>query len=532
MIHEMFDPTLVHEYLKRSAGTFPDKEALVCSGKRMTYGEIDADSDRIAGALISLGLRRHDRVVLFLDNSCELVVALYGVLKMGGVFVITNGSMKAAKLRFILRDSGASALITHFEKSRIFREAVKGLANSIPVICVGSGEDIANLSPVRSFLWRDIMRQPEHGVNTDARQENGKDIFQGIDNDLATLIYTSGSTGEPKGVMSSHRNMVSAARSIIQYLGNNKEDRVLNVLPLSFDYGLYQVIMVFMFGGTVVLENNFQYPNLILETIQKEKVTGFPIVPTIAALLLRMQDLRRHDLVSLKYITNTGAALPVEHIRRLRQILPNVRIYSMFGLTECKRVCYLPPEEIDRRPSSVGVPMPNCEVFVVDEKGEEVLPGEVGELVVRGANVTRGYWNAPELTASVFRAGRIPGETLLHTGDLFKRDEEGFLYFLGRKDDQIKTKGERVGPKEVENALCRMEGVSEAAVVGVPDEILGNAIRAYVVKSAGVSISEKDVLKFCSDCLESFMVPKQVIFRTELPKTPNGKVDKKALKEG
>ena len=316
--------------------------------------------------------------------------------------------------------------------------------------------------------------------------------------------------------------------------GGSQGSRVLNeallaALPLSFDYGLYQVVMAFMFGGTVVLEKSFVFPVKVLERMAAEKVTGFPIVPTMAAFLTGMSNIGGFDLGSLRYITNTAAALPVEHIKRLSRIFPQARLFSMYGLTECKRVSYLPPEELMRRPSSVGKAIPNSEVFVVDGDGREVAPGEVGELVVRGANVMQGYWNSPELTSRTFRQGSHPWEKVLYSGDLFRKDEEGFLYFVGRKDDMIKTKGERVSPREVENALCSIEGVSEAAVVGVPDEILGQAVKAFVVLGPGSGLTEKDILRRCAEALEPFMIPRRVEFVDGLPKTANGKVDRKLL---
>jgi len=392
-------------------------------------------------------------------------------------------------------------------------------------VWVGAGKSFPETSCAFSQEWDALIG--DHGASGEIPKAVA--AIRNIDQDLAALIYTSGSTGEPKGVISSHHNMVSAARSIIQYIGNTPDDIIVDVLPLSFDYGLYQVLMSVMFGGTVVFES-FVFPVKVLQCIRREQVTGFPIVPTIAAFLLKLENLSNFDLSSLRYLTNTGAALPTEHIRRLRALFPEVKLFSMFGLTESKRTLYLPPEEVDRRPGSVGKAIPNCEVFVVDENGKEVLPGETGELVIRGSNVMRGYWNAPELTARTFKAGILPGETLLHSGDVFKRDEEGFLYFLGRKDDQIKTKGERVSPKEIENTLSEMRGVSEAAVIGIPDDILGTAIKAFIVPLPGVSLTQKDVLKFCTDHMETFMVPKYVSFQAELPKTPNGKIDKKSLK--
>jgi len=247
-------------------------------------------------------------------------------------------------------------------------------------------------------------------------------------------------------------------------------------------------------------------------------------------MLLKLQDLKKYDFSTLRYMTNTGAALPVEHIRRLRDMFTHVTMISMFGLTECKRVSYLPPEELDRIPSSVGKAMPNCEVFVVDENGSEVAPGETGELIIKGSNVMQGYWADPEMTARTYRDGQYPSGRILHSGDYFRQDERGFLYFLGRKDDMIKSKGERISAKEVENNISSMEGVAEVAVIGVPDEIFGQAIKAYIVPAPDVELSEKQVLKFCAANMETFMVPKYIEFMDSLPKTPNGKIDKKQLK--
>jgi acyl-CoA synthetase (AMP-forming)/AMP-acid ligase II len=352
---------------------------------------------------------------------------------------------------------------------------------------------------------------------------------QNIDVDLACLIYTSGSTGEPKGVMSTHANMVFAAASIIQYLENTPDDIVINVLPLSFDYGLYQLLMVFKFGGTLVLERTFTYPAATLRRIEEERVTGLPGVPTVFAMLLRM-DLSRFGLSSLRYLTNTAAALPVEHIERLRDAFPWARLYSMYGLTECKRTLYLPPAELNRRPGSVGIAIPGTEVWLEDEAGKRLGPEEIGELVVRGSHVMQGYWGAPEATARRYRPGRYPAERLLYTGDLFKMDKEGFLYFVARKDDIIKTRGEKVAPKEVERILYKLPEVVEAAVVGVPDPLLGEAIKAFIVCETEMPLTEHDVLRHCNAHLEDFMVPKYVEFREVLPKTSSGKIQYTALR--
>jgi len=520
-----FDPVLVHEWLRRSARRFPEKEALICGPQRWTYRALDQYTEHLAAALQQMQVRRQDRIVILLDNCPETVICLYGILKAGGVFVILAGSVKAAKLKYILDNSEANVLITHTSKAGVVTEALDQIQREIETIWIGPKSHIPAKFASSSRSWDEIF---SNVAGTDGRKNER--LPRCIDVDLATLIYTSGSTGEPKGVMSTHHNMISAARSIIQYIDNVEEDIILDVLPLSFDYGLYQVIMAFMFGGTVVLEKSLLYLHKILERIAEEKVTGFPIVPTVAAMLLKMQDLKKYDLSSLRYITNTGAALPVEHIRRLRSLLPQTKVFSMFGLTECKRVCYLPPEELEHRPSSVGKAMPNCEVFVVDEAGNEVAAGLTGELIVRGSNVMQGYWKDPDLTAKTYRDGRRPGEKILYSGDYFRRDDAGFLYFLGRKDDMIKSKGERISAKEVENILCALDGIAEASVIGVPDEILGQAIKAFIVTAPAYELTEKDIMKYCAANMETFMVPKYIEFMDELPKTPNGKIDKKQLK--
>jgi long-chain acyl-CoA synthetase len=343
-----------------------------------------------------------------------------------------------------------------------------------------------------------------------------------IDLDLACLIYTSGTTGESKGVMCDHSNITFVAQSVAQYLKNNENDIVMNVLPMAFSYGLYQLMPVFSVGGTLVLEESFAFPDMVLEKMAQEKVTGFAAVPTIYSMILGM-NLASWDLSSLRYFTNAAAGLPVEHVKRLRQVFPKVDLYLMHGLTEVARTMYLAPDQTEIRPDSSGKAIPGTELWIEDESGKRVGPGEVGELVVRGRNVMRGYWMAPELSVQRFRPGRIPGERVCYSGDLFKTDEEGYFYFVSRKDDIIKSRGEKVAPREVENILYAIPGVQDAAIIGVPDPIFGQVIKAFIV-APGATLSEADVISHCKARLEEFMVPRQVEFRAELPKTGSGKI--------
>jgi acyl-CoA synthetase (AMP-forming)/AMP-acid ligase II len=379
----------------------------------------------------------------------------------------------------------------------------------------------AGALPGRRCLDLDEILKPGTGNDLLPRK-------RAIDMDLAALAYTSGSTGTPKGVMLSHANIVSVITSIAAYLENTAHDIILNVLPLSFGYGLCQLLTAAKVGATLVLERSFAYPHAVLQKLVAERATGFPLVPTMAAILLQM-DLGKYDWSSLRYMTNAGAALPVEHVRQLRRRLPHVQLYAMYGLSECMRASYLPPKEIDRRPDSVGRGIPNEEAFVVDEEGHRVGANVVGELVVRGSHVMQGYWNLPEETQRRLRPGPLPGQRVLYTGDLFRADEEGFLYFVARKDDIIKSRGEKVSPREVEEVLYQHSEIAEAAVIGVHDAILGQAVKAVVTLRDDSRLTEREVLRHCASRLEEFMVPKHVDIVESLPKMANGKIDKSAL---
>ena len=513
----------LESFLEESARRFPEKTALIFEGQRLTYRDIDESANRLAHAMIERGLSRGDRVAIWLYNSPEVVIALFAVLKAGAVFVVLNPTTKWKKVQYILNNSRALVLITDAHNARV----LSGHWSSMPhleMIFIAREMGTIDLEGTGKVLSRLSAHVHDRTSPSSPPQKRAIDI------DLAALLYTSGSTGRPKGVMMTHLNMISAAVSITTYLESEFDDIILNYLPLSFDYGLYQILMAFKVGATVLLERCFTFPHRILESAARERITGLPIVPTSAAVLLQM-ELRRYDLSSLRYITNTAAALPTVHIRRLREAFPKARLFSMYGLTECKRVSYLDPLLIDERPASVGRAIPNEEVYLVDEDGRRLGLGEIGELVVRGSNVMKGYWEDPVETAKRLRPGLYPWEQVLYTGDLFRTDTDGYLYFVGRKDDLIKSRGEKVSPTEIEDVLYSLDGVAEVAVVGVPDPMLGQAIKACIARRADSSLTERDVLCHCTRELEDFMVPTIVEFRDHLPTTSTGKIRRREIRQ-
>lgn len=510
----------LQSFLEQSAATAPDKTAIVGGSQRVTYRELEATANRLAHGLRRAGVARGDRVAIYLDNSVEVVVAIFAVLKADGVFMPVNPTTKSDKTAYVLNNSRAKAIILPAKRVAALDDVWTHTPHLDAIVAVG--DDAPAVSGKAVFDYAELLERHANDVTPP--------VVRNINIDLAALIYTSGSTGNPKGVMLTHLNMTSAAASITTYLENSTDDVILNVLPLSFDYGLYQALMAIKIGGTLILEKSFTYPAAVLAKVVSEGVTGLPLVPTMAAILLQM-DLSKFDLSKLRYVTNTAAALPVDHILRLRNMLPGVRLFSMYGLTECKRVSYLPPEQLDVRPGSVGRGMPNEEVYVVDDRGERIGPEVVGELVVRGANVMKGYWELPDETAKRLKPGPLPGESVLYTGDLFRADAEGYLYFVGRKDDIIKSRGEKVAPKEVENVLHAHPDVAEAAVIGRPDAVLGQAVCAFVALRDGATATDRELLQHCRRNLEDFMVPQSIEIRDALPKSSNGKIDKRALAE-
>jgi acyl-CoA synthetase (AMP-forming)/AMP-acid ligase II len=442
------------------------------------------------------------------------------VLKANAVVSMVNPLTKADKLAYLINDCRATALITDSHLANVYQPALER-SGSVRAVIVSGSPDAQSLAKLPNGVTWEAALAGEDRATPPART--------GIDIDLAAIVYTSGSTGDPKGVMLTHRNMLTAATSVSTYLGLRETDVTLMVLPMAFDYGLYQMVMAFRVGARVVIERSFAFPAAVLNVMAKEGVTVFPGVPTIYAMLIEMSSLSSFDLSRIRMVTNTAAALPLKHIERLRELFPTAQLFSMYGLTECHRCTYLPPADLPNKPGSVGIAIPDTEMWLVDENDKRVPAGQVGQLVIRGATVMRGYWDKPEATAKKLRPGPLPGEMVLYTGDYGRMDEDGYLYFVGRMDDIIKSRGEKVAPKEVENAITNIPGVKETAVIGVPDDVLGQAVKAFVVREQGATLTEKDVQRECQSRLENFMVPKFVVFVDDLPKTTTGKIRKTGL---
>jgi len=511
---------LVQDLLENSAGRLPDKIALVSGDRRYTYAQLELQANRLAHMLRERGVQRGDRVAIYSNNSPEAVVAIFAVLKAGGVFVVVNRGTKADKLIAIVNNCQAAvAIVDKRAHAQGIGEQLLAEVRSLRgiVVCSDGAANSTNGHPrTRYFALAET-----NGWIGSPREPN-------IDLDLACLIYTSGTTGESKGVMCDHSNVIFVTNSIVEYLKNRERDIIMNVLPLAFSYGLYQLMAAFAVGATLVLEESFAFPDLVLERMAQERVTGFAGVPTIYSMLITL-ELEKYELSSLRYLTNAAAGLPVEHVKRVQQLFPKVELYLMHGLTEVARTMYLPPGQVASRPASSGKAIPGTELWIEDESGRRLGPGEVGELVVRGRNVMRGYWQAPEMTGKRFRTGPLPGERVCYSGDLFKTDEEGYYYFVSRKDDIIKCRGEKVAPREVEQVIYEMQGVQDAAVIGMPDPLMGQAIKAFIV-APGAGLTESLVISHCKAHLEDFMVPRKVEFRNELPKTGSGKIRRMDLR--
>jgi acyl-CoA synthetase (AMP-forming)/AMP-acid ligase II len=447
-----------------------------------------------------------DRVAVFLDNSVEAVVAIFGTLEAGGCIVVVNTLTQPDRVRRIMDNCTPRYLVTTPDRLAAIQGSLTIDSHGPRPVIVGPDEvgrtSFAKVTEGHEFVPRPTL----------------------TDNDLAAIIYTSGSTGDPKGVTHLHRTIDAAVEVIIEYLGNDDSDVIMNVLPLSSSYGLLQLLCTVRTRARFVLEKGVGFPFEIIKRIREEGVTGFAGSPTIWAILLKLEGVKREDVRSLRYITNAAAALPVSFIPRLRQLFPTTRIYLMHGLTECLRTTFLPPEEVMTRSTSVGKGMRNIQLWLEDSERRVLGKGEAGELIVRGPSLMTGYWHDPESTAQVLIPGPFPWERVLRTGDVFRMDEEGYFHFVGRSDEVIKSKGEKVSPVEVENVIYTLDAVLENRVIGVPDDVLGQAIRAEIVLKDGKKLTDREVKSHCRLYLEDFKVPHVVEFVSTLPKTSTGKI--------
>ncbi len=489
----------------------PDHPVIVAGSERVSYARLWADANKLAEVLRRCGVHRGDRVAILMDNVPACVTALFGAWIADAVTVAVNAQTKSEKLNWILRDSGAVALVSEHHLARVYRPALAGTAVSFALASTVEG--------TRPEGSEDLEAQIAASSATDVESRN-------IGLDLAAILYTSGTTGDPKGVMHTHASLCFTRDSVVEYLGLRPDDRMLCALPLTFGYGLFQLLPATAVGATLVLERNFTYPAQIFTRMQRESVTTVAGVPTVFAVMLAHDAQSELRFPSVRLVTNAAAALPEEFIPGIKRIFPSAQLVKMYGQTECIRACWCPPALAESHPSSVGYAIPGTEVLLLDEHGGEVAPGEVGTLHVRGPNVMRGYWNDPVRTAQALVPAPVAGEVMLRTGDQFTRDAAGLLHFVARSDDIIKSRGEKVSPTEVENAIYRLPGVSETIVVGMPDPMLGQAVWALVTLKPGATLVENQVKRACSDRLESYMVPKRVLFVAELPRTANGKLSR------
>lgn len=512
---------LLHQLPLASAAGFPAAPALTYTGKTLSYGELAGDIEALAGGLVHLGLGRGERVGIYLEKRFEFVVAAFGAAAAGGVFVPLNPLLKAEQVGYILADCAVRILITSAERFEVLRETLTACHDLRRVIVIGELPADREHLPFALECWSDTLAGPRgepHRV---------------IDTDVVSILYTSGSTGRPKGVVLSHRNMVAGAKSVASYLENRADDTLLAALPLSFDAGFSQLTTAFHVGARVVLLN-YLLPKDVLNAIARERVTGLTAVPP---LYIQLTQLKWPETVTdhLRYFANTGGRMPRETLDALRRALPRSKPYLMYGLTEAFRSTYLPPEQVDRRPDSIGKAIPNAEILVLREDGSECAPNEPGELVHRGALVGQGYWNDAEKTAERYKpllhreAGLVLPEIAVFSGDTVRRDEEGYLYFIGRRDEMIKTSGYRVSPTEIEEVLYGTQLVGEVAAFGVPHPQLGQAV-VVVATPRGETLDVDALLKLARERLPIYMLPARVDVRPgPLPRNPNGKIDRKLL---
>ena len=515
---------LLHDLILDWDDVHADRTALLHGATAVSYGDLTDQVRRAAASFLGLGIRPGDRIAVFLNKRIEAVVAYFAATLCGGIFVPVSSVLKATQVRHILDDCAVSVLVTSAAQAKVSIDIISGCSSLNHIVLVDNdGLDEGNTQGVSVQAWAEITEISDAGFCLPRR----------VDNDIAAILYTSGSTGKPKGVILSHRNMVTGAITVAKYIENTADDVILAALPFSFDAGFSQMTTGFSVGASVVLMD-YLLPQDVLKAAARYRATGLTGVPPL------WNQLAKHDwpqaaVDSLRYFANTGGAMPTATLEKLRTALPKATPFLMYGLTESFRSTYLPPEEVDKRPTSIGKAIPNAEVLVVREDGSLCDPGEPGELVHRGALVSLGYWNDPERTAARFKP--LPNqpkelpfpEMTVWSGDTVVKDEDGFLYFVGRKDDMIKSSGYRISPTEIEETIYNTGLVTECAAIGIPDPDIGQAVVVVAHCAEPTDAAAAEVIEACKRELPTFMVPAAVVWRDRLPKNPNGKIDRRKL---
>lgn len=512
--------TNVHDLLAQQAAARPDAAALTYRDATVTYADVWRCARAAAAQLRDLGVQRGDRVAIYLEKRLETVAAIFAASAAGAVFVPINHVLKPLQVGHILADSAASVLVTSADRLGQLAAAL-------------AGSQVAHVIVVGDAVPEASGDHGVHGWNDGQAADGDPGPSAVIDVDPAAILYTSGSTGKPKGVVLSHRNLIVGAESVSTYLGNTADDVILSVLPLSFDAGLSQVTTAFAVGAHCVLMN-YLLPRDVPKLAAAHGVTGITAVPPLW-LQLADVDWPTDAARRIRYWANTGGRMPRATLDRLRGIFTEASPFLMYGLTEAFRSTYLDPSQVDIRPGSIGKAIPNAEILVLRPDGTPCDPGEPGELVHRGALVALGYWNDPERTAERFRPVHHPGqewrapELAVWSGDTVVADEEGFLSFVGRADDMIKTSGYRVSPTEVEEAAYSSGLVRDVVAVGVDDPALGQRI-VLVVTPADGQLTEASLVAALRPLLPAYMIPSRVVIRDDLPRSPNGKFDRPLIR--
>jgi acyl-CoA ligase (AMP-forming) (exosortase A-associated) len=512
---------LLHELVHRSAGRTPDAHAVAFKGQHRTYADLAQDIRKVAAGLLELHVRRLERVAIYLPKTFETVAATFGISQAGAVFVPVNPILKREQVVHILRDCNVRVLITSLARFRDLATALEDCPDLHTIVLTDDAAAASEPGRLRVVSW------------TEFGAAGSRPCHRNIDADVAAILYTSGSTGKPKGVVLSHRNMVTGAESVAEYLANTPQDRLLAVLPFSFDYGFSQMSTAFHVGACVVLLD-YLLPRDVIAAVAKDRITGLAGVPPLWA---QLADLTWPETITthLRYVTNSGGAMPAATLAKLRRALPRTRPFLMYGLTEAFRSTYLPPEQVDQRPDSIGKAIPNAEILVVRPDGTPCAPNEPGELIHRGSLVALGYWNDVQKTSERFKpvpnqdAGLVLTEVAVWSGDTVRMDEEGYLYFVGRRDEMIKTSGYRVSPTEIEEVIFATGKVADAVAVGVPHAVLGQAIVVIATPAPNATADSGAVLETCRRQLPLYMVPQHIEWRETIPRNPNGKYDRPKL---